>query len=245
MKKAKKVLALVLVFALTIAGTIGATVAYLTDKDYKQNVMTIGNIAIQQNEKDRYGNDFEQNQKLYPMVDNREEGEETVVDGYFNNDLANVIDKIVTVTNTGSETAYIRTILAFETIIQYEEGTNNEINLHDVYFGVNGDFDYLYNEDGTAMIIEIKGVQYWLAEKVYEAPVDPGNSTTPSLKQFFLAPTADNEVSELFGEEYNILSVSQGVQIEGFADAETALNRAFGEVTEENALVWFTTTAEK
>ena len=55
------------------------------------------------------------------------------------------------------------------------------------------------------------------------------------MKQIFLSPDADNEVAILFGEEYNILALSQGTQVAGFEDvndngtaADEALDRAFG-----------------
>ena len=44
---------------------------------------------------------------------------------------------------------------------------------------------------------------------------------------------------ELLGNEYKIIAVSQAVQTEGFADAQTALDTAFGDVTEENVKKWF------
>ena len=237
----KKILALALVAILAVTAIAGASLAYLTDKDETVNVMTLGNVAIEQYEKDRWGGDFVQKQNLFPMVDLRGANDPVMVDGLFNDAMKNVIDKIVTVENTGNYAAYVRTIIAFETVIQYEEGTDKEINLHDIYIGVNGTFDYLYNEDGTVMVIEIDGTQYCLAVCTYKNPVQPGNTTTPSLKQFFMAPTANNEITALFGTTYEILCLSQAVQAAGFetVGAEYALNAGFGEITEANAQAWF------
>ena len=91
------------------------------------------------------------------------------------------------------------------------------------------------------MVIEIGGVQYWLAVCVYEDALAPGDTTDYSLRQIALTWDADNEVSELFGDEYTILALSQAVQTTGFetVGAEYALNTAFGEITEETALEWF------
>lgn len=233
----KKIVSLVLVAALAFTALVGTTLAYFTDEDDATNVMTLGNVAIEQYEKDKEGADFEQNQPLFPMVD-KKGNEPTVVDGFFNEKMANVIDKVVTVENTGTVPAYVRTILAFETGVVYNADGSVYGDAHDVYIGVLGDFEYL--KDGEDFVkVTVDNTQYVLAVKVYEEALDPAAETDPSLKQFFLAPTANNEVTTLFGEEYTILALSQGVQTEGFDSAEDALNTAFGEVTAENAAIWF------
>ena len=56
----KKILALALVAILAVTAIAGASLAYLTDKDEAVNVMTLGNVDIQQNERDRFGSDFAQ-----------------------------------------------------------------------------------------------------------------------------------------------------------------------------------------
>lgn len=105
MKKTNKILALALAFVLTIAGTVSMTVAYLTDTDDDTNVFTVGNVEIEQYEKTRDGKDFE-DQKIYPIVN-----DDTNADGYHTGN--NYVDKIITVENTGSEDAYVRTYIAF------------------------------------------------------------------------------------------------------------------------------------
>ena len=56
MAKMKKVLLLALVFVLTAALTLGGTVAYLQDTDSDVNVMTLGNVKIEQHEYQRVVN---------------------------------------------------------------------------------------------------------------------------------------------------------------------------------------------
>lgn len=241
----KKIVALCMVVALASVAIAGGTLAYFSDEDSKVNVMATGKVDITQNEKDRAGNDF-QDQKIYPMVDNREAGDKAVgADGFFNADMANVVDKIVTVTNEeGSEPAYVRTIIAFETVRSYKEGSSTEFtDLHKHFFGVLGDFKYLDT------YITVGGTEYILAVKTYGVAVAPGDTTNPSLKQFFLSPDAGNEVAGWFGEEYNILVLSQAAQTAGFVDknndgtaADEALNAAFGEITAANATEWFKAT---
>ena len=244
----KKILALALVVILAVTAVAGASLAYLTDKDEAVNVMTLGNVNIEQNERDRFGSDFVQNQNLFPMVDLRADktGNPLVaVEGaepLFHEDMKNVIDKFVTVTNTGDYAVYVRTILAFETARHYAEGSSTEFtDIHKTYIGVSGTFEYL------DLYITIDGVEYILAVCTYEVPLQPKETTRASLRQFFMAPTANNEITALFGDTYEILALSQAVQAAGFetVGAEYALNAGFGEITEENAQAWFEQFAAK
>lgn len=237
----KKILVAALAVIMVVTAIAGASLAYLTDKDNATNIMTLGNVDIEQHEKDVTGADFEQDQDLFPMVDLRKEGDAVLVDGengekVFNPAMNNVIDKFVTVENTGDYDAYVRTILAFQTVRSYKEGSSTEfVDLHKEYIGVNGTFEYL------DQYIEIDGVEYILAVCVYEDAVAPGETTSASLRQFFMAPTANNEITSWFGNNYKILALSQAVQTAGFesAGAEFALNTAFGKITEDAAQGWF------
>lgn len=240
----KKIISLCLVVALGATAIIGGTLAYFTDTDAAKNVMTTGTVSILQNEKKQDGTDFVDNVSLMPMVDKREEGDAVVdADGFFNDKMENVVDKIVTVTNEAAEGAankdvYVRTILAFETNTEYEAGTENVLRdgkkIFDTYIGTLGDFDLLNRNT-----IKIDGVEYVLAVKVYEDALVPAATTDPSLKQVFMSPQANNEVATLFGSEYTILALSQGTQTAGFAGAADALDTAFGnlETIDEATLI--------
>ena len=76
----KKALLMVLSLVLVVALTIGGTLAYLTDRDSKTNVFTVGDVRIELNE------DFEQGSTLLP-------GKE--------------VEKDVSITNTGKNDAYV------------------------------------------------------------------------------------------------------------------------------------------
>lgn len=76
----KKVIAIVLLVALVSAISVGATLAYLTDRDSEVNVFTIGDVTIDLEEK------FEQNSTLIPGVK---------------------IEKKPTITNTGKNDAWV------------------------------------------------------------------------------------------------------------------------------------------
>ena len=105
----RKIVLLALSLCMVAILAVGGTLAYFTDTDQAVNVFTVGNVKIEQYEQQRDGNggweDFEQNQKLFPIVnDGKDEN------GYHTG--KNYIDKIVTVKNTGTEDAYIRTHIA-------------------------------------------------------------------------------------------------------------------------------------
>ena len=250
----KKVLAIVLCVAMLAIAIVGGTMAYFTDTDAATNVMTTGKVSISQLEqqRDASGNlvDFVQNKPLMPMVDTRSDKTASpIVNGYFDPAMNNVVDKIITVKNeaaTGAinQDTYVRTIIAFETNTEYAAGTSNVLRdgktIFNTYIGSWGDFELL-----TRDTITIDGVEYVLAVKVYENALVPQEVSTPSLKQIFLSPEANNEVELLFGSEYTILAVSQATQTAGFSSAEQALNEAFGDletIDEAKLVEWLSAT---
>ena len=239
--KLKKVLFGATAIALTAAVSIGATLAYLTDTDEDVNVMTLGNVYIDQIEQERVDNadnqhkltDFEQNQPLLPAVYPSESGvpwapeDEWVVPGdeawRVVEDNSNVIDKIVTVENTGKSDAYVRTIFAFEYDNDLLHAVMNDTNIKE---GATWKWNWGL---GT---FELDGVTYILVEAVYTEKLAPGKTTIPSLKQIYLDKTATNEDCAKFGDTYDILVFSQAVQADGFDSIiegpAAALNEAFG-----------------
>ena len=84
-KKLAATLSVVLILGLAVLGIL----AYLTSEDGDVNVMTLGNVQIEQHE------DFDMGTDLYPGVE---------------------VKKEVTVENTGESDVYVRTLVAFEVI---------------------------------------------------------------------------------------------------------------------------------
>ena len=255
--KKSNILAAAVCTSMLATAVIGGTMAYFTDSDADVNVMALGNVKIVQNETDRDGKPYVDGQKLFPLVKGEnyltKDVNMTDTDGktelaIWDKSLENEIDKFVSVTNSGTEDAYVRTILAFETVRSYEEGSStNWTDLHDHFFLMNGDYTYLKDDAGNFVYATIDGTEYVLAVKTYAEPLKAGETTTASLRQFALTWEAGNEVYDFFGEAYDILALSQAVQIQGFetAGAEEALNEGFGEVTSENAVKWFNATPIK
>lgn len=226
----KKFLALFLVVVMTASLSVAGTMAFLQDDASDVNVMTVGNVHIEQVEQERDADgklvDFTQAKPAYPAVGPIEwDDEKLTVNGgeykVFTDELKNVVDKIVTVNNVGKSEAYIRTVVAIEAP---DYDPNDWIHIN-------------HNSDGVAMTwfkAQIDGVEYCIFVFTYEDALAAGAKSAPSLMQVFLDSKAGNEFCAQFGETWDILVASQAVQADGFANAETALDAAFGAVTAAN-----------
>lgn len=122
----KKLTASVLCLALLLIMLLGSTLAWFTDESGATNTMTVGNVKIQQYQKDRSNNAFDPVQKMFPaVINNGLGGTVSKQDGFWNtNEINNEIDNIVTVENIGSEAAYVRTLFAFEMMKKVTKDTN-------------------------------------------------------------------------------------------------------------------------
>lgn len=251
MKKQRKLI-LILAVVMSIALAAGSTMAYLQDTDEDVNVMTLGNVYIDQIEKERIEQsddntssenvkDFEDDKPLYPYVgkldwaDEYQNWETGGSNQLFTDEVKNVLDKFVFVKNTGSSDAYVRTWFAFE------QGDYTEAELNKL-LGINFNKNH-WSYDIVANNVEIGNGKYQIVVATYlgnageDKSVHPdgvlasGETTRPSLLQVYLDKTAGNEeVKNLDSNgngKYDILVVSQAVQTAGFDNAETALNAAF------------------
>jgi len=245
----KKILSLCLVLCLAATAIIGGTLAYFTDTDSAKNVMTTGNIDIVQNEKDRAGKDFEDNQMLYPYTGTvgengqaTEYGKDKINNKYplFDTDK-NAIDKIVTVTNNSTIPVYARTIFAFEMVNGNLPCTDYIVtnSVADIYG--NG-IKYLRNAEGNVVTFTLgegeNAVQYVVCE-YYHGELAANETSVPSLTQIYLNANVDNEFHTYVGATYDILALSQATQVEGFTDCKVALDTAFGKVAEADLVEWF------
>lgn len=235
-----KIIALSIAIALLCISAISATLAYFQDTEYDRNVMTVGNVNIAQNEyqRDEDGNivDFVQDKGLSPVTGLEED--DIVYDGVtydaFNTDK-NVLDKIVTVTNTGKLDAYVRTVFAFEMKPvngQWVNPIGNDLMAVDSDLGTMEWTDVTFELGGIMYVV---GVYYYANDSILTA----GDESHASLLQVYLGSHVGNEWYEAVGDEYEILAVSQAVQVSGFDDAEVALTEAFGDVNLANCANWF------
>ena len=208
-KKLAATLSVVLILGLAVLGIL----AYLTSEDSDVNVMTLGNVQIEQIEQQKNADGelepFEQAKDLYPGTE---------------------ISKIVTVKNTGKSDCYFRTLVAFEDVAS--DTFVAEANFESILANYNCDWTKSYE-------FELNGTKYVVYEFVYNNILESGVTSKASLTEVGFAPSCTNEDMELLGDTYDILVLSQAVQVEGFADAQTALDTAFGDVTDANAAKWF------
>jgi len=270
----KKILALCLVVVLAVTAVTGATLAYFTDTDAAKNVMTTGNVDIKQLEEQRYYNedgsfntlgDFEDNKKLYPVTGyDKEEGTymETWGTEYMFKNTQNHVDKVVSVTNVGSEDAYVRTLFAFEmlnidgkwvdpidafeTHALYLTVKGSQLNPNGISWPKNSNDGYgslTYGSGSDYCHVMIGDKLYVVGEYYYgtDSKLAPEERSHASLLQVALEETVTNEQAAYF-QDYEILVLSQAAQTAGFADAKTALNTAFGDLTKVDATTlqkWF------
>lgn len=249
-KKILTTLSVVLVLGLAALGIL----AYLSDTDSDVNVMTLGNVQIDQIEQER------KDATLLPTEDNLKEFS-SKIDSKVKKPLypavfegssipwntasaaneawkvvennSNVVDKFVTVKNSGKSDAYIRTIIAYEGDATYgPEGAW----IHVVHNSTNVNPAIAVECIGT---VNIEDVDYTVYEYVYPTALASGETSIPSLKQVYMNKNATNEVVTTYGEEYEIKVLSQAVQTKGFANAKEALDTAFGDVTPANVKEWF------
>ncbi len=264
--KLKNILLSGLSLVLVAALAIGGTVAYLQDTDEAVNVMTLGNVSIEQLEYQRAEGvshinagakkgdlvPFVQGQTLYPAVPANNAVEDYAAEngnvnryfywgeyapganGLWNDDLvSNVMDKFVFVKNTGKTDAYYRTVFAFECPegMRFGQAPEQDGIERELMMNTNSYSAFTWDDLGYTVI---GGTRYKLMVANYANVLEPNETSRPSLLQVLLTHKATNEDMALLGETYEILVFSQAVQAAGFADAETALNAAFGEITTTN-----------
>jgi len=258
----RKIIALCLIVAMLGVAVISGTMAYFTDTAEAVNVMTIGSVKIEQIEQQRAEDgktlvDFVQGKQLVPAVGSIDtyidlEGTETTShasaykflatkDASGNlKPLANAIDKIVSVENTGRSDAYVRTIFAFEVVeaVSEVEGVDADKTIKFMRNdGKNTDTDDTTpgNSDWTwewhDQVITVNGQKYALAVVTHEAVLAPKATTIPSLLQIYMKSNVGQEYAAKLGDTYDVLAISQAVQASGFDSAAAALNEAFGAPT--------------
>ena len=230
----KKILVISAVVALLAILAVSGSLAWFSDTDEVTNVFTVGSVKIEQNEVGADGNPFVQEQVLMPVVKADDPTDE------------NYIAKIVDVTSTGENPAYVRTHIAIPTKLvgtlildlsdsakwvpatNYESTTTVDGEEYTVY-------SFTYTEALT------KGVT--TDDLLLGVYIDPKTdlkdnpATTEADMEFcyydanakdyvftgYVAWKADGTASE----KVNVLVATQGVQSQGFTDAQTALDTAF------------------
>lgn len=178
----KKVLSFALVIALTAGIAIGGTMAYLTDRDSKVNVFTIGDVSIDLNE------DFEQGATLIPGVK---------------------IEKVPTITNTGKNDAWVWMSYAIPSVLDNEDASLNVIHVNTpgaYWYGYHTNPTYIASAGLTEAVdetdtwivdyavakdVEIDGVKYNVYTHLYKGAIIPGETTNPGMSTVYLDSHVD------------------------------------------------------
>lgn len=205
-----------------------STLAWFSSTDSVENTFTVGSVKIRQDEQqhDENGNleDFEQDQTLLPVVDPQNPaGDE------------NYVEKIVTVTSTGENPAYVRTHIAVPTALV-------DILTLDISGSTN------WTAEAGTQTCTVGGVDYTVFSYTYGKELNKGESTDVLLEGVYLNANVDmkengqgvlqfctwNDATNAYDfydfdvtGKVSVLVATQGVQSQGFADAKTALDTAF------------------
>lgn len=224
----KKIVTACLVVALLVVGIVGASLAYFTDKDAKDNVFTTGKVDISLKE------NFEQNSKLLPATGSAQAG--TLENG--------VTKEIQVINKTGSEDAYVRVHIAIPNILDngdpsFDAGKNVLHFNYDAGSIGEGKWDWSkstgapYEGDWNYYETTIDGIKYNVYVVTYEKALKAGEITAEkAMHQVYLDSKVTNEDVEKINKALNnniqIKVIAEGAQAAGFDNAYAALNAAFG-----------------
>ena len=248
----KKIIACLSLLALTIALSMGVTLSYLTENDKNTNVMTLGNVRIDQLEYERIDAEtadedakvqsFHDNRPLLPgvyyddfdfgvdgsQVDWTQIGKDGYTSGIWNPEkVKNELDKMVFVKNKGGYDTYVRTVFAFEAG-QYKTLAEFLKMAHLNRNEINWTWEWVNDP------VTIGESTYFVAVATYHDILKPGTVTEISLSQMILDQAVTNEDVDAFGKTYQILVKSQAIQTGGFDDAAAALDEGFGVIDAGN-----------
>lgn len=236
----KSTLVMILCLVLAVALGVGGTLAYLTDSDGDVNVMTVGHVTITQNEQERVeiGNpdagldEFTQNKPMNPAVSTDGSSKETVnVNGWevkIRDQVKNYVDKIVSVTNTGANDAYVRTIFAFPEAGDFDTTYNaseqwfhwNGVSDTDTtpangwIWGADEKTEWPGNNEGWDVYenVTIDGTVYDIYVVTNKNVLKKGETTAPSLLGMYLDPRVDCDVNPVTGEKNYTFKAADGTE---------------------------------
>lgn len=223
----KKITAISLCAALLAIAIVGASLAYFTDTDAKDNVFTTGKVDITLNE------NFDQNSKLLPSTGSAQQGT-----------LKNGVKKEIQVKNEeGSEDTYVRVHIAIPAIL--DNGADDfDAGKNVLHFNYNknsigeGKWDWSkttgtpYEGDWNYYETTIDNIKYNVYVVTYGTALKAGQATPEyAMHQVYLDSKVTNadieKINEALGMNWEIKVFAEGAQAAGFDNAYDALNAAF------------------
>lgn len=223
----KKITAISLCAALLAIAIVGASLAYFTDTDAKDNVFTTGKVDITLNE------NFEQNSKLLPSTGSAQQGT-----------LKNGVKKEIQVKNEeGSEDTYVRVHIAIPAILDngaddFDAGKNvlhfnyNKDSIGEGKWDWSKTTDAPYEGDWNYYETTIDNIKYNVYVVTYGTALKAGQTTPEcAMHQVYLDSKVTNadieKINEALGTNWEIKVFAEGAQAAGFDNAYDALNAAF------------------
>ena len=202
----KKLVSLCLVLALLVTAAIGGTMAYFTDTDNEKNTFTVGDIKIDLHEATKDGKNVDEgyqkwleDQTLIPTTEAKKE---------------NLIDKVVTVENTGKNDAYLWAEIWVPAALDNGDDTSPVApglgnNLHFNYDASNvveTKYTYLGSKD-------IDGVQYngYVHFVKNDTKKEKGQSTSALLDHVYM----DAKVTQCTDGDANCVVLMGGTHYKG------------------------------
>ena len=226
----KKITAIFLCVALVAIAVVGASLAYFTDTDSKNNTFTVGKVDITLVEKNADGTEFTQDQKLYPGTKTQ-----------------NNIAKIVTVTNNeGSEDAWLWAEIWIPSAL--DDGDDNSPTAPGL--GNSLHFNYAGNVEETKFTYlgskEIKGVMYngYVHFVTNDTIHKAGESTSALLDQVYMdkgVTQGTNGYLLIDGKtdytgDWNLVVYGVGIQANGINTIKDAITTYYGK--DVNDYLW-------
>ena len=250
----KKIIVVSAIVALVAIALVGSSLAFFRDSDEKVNVFTVGTIDIEQHEKDRTGADFVDNGLLIPVID---QTLGTATESATSRDTngmptdANFRDKVVTVENVGTESAYVRTYIAVPKALDDAGILKQDIKAGTKWTAVSADpvavvtkggiqynvYAYYYDEalaSAATTPALLNGIYLdWQTDVKTDATGALTHLTHPAATGTVEVPVADAIVVDATATpvqyKINVLVATEGVQVRGFDNAASATNSAFGD----------------
>ena len=258
--KKKLLLGLSFVGVAAAAASLATTLAAFNSSDSAVNVMTAGNVQIKLVEQQREGGKlvpFKQGKAISPLVGSAQ-GEK---DEFGMPKAANYQDKIISVENTGANSAYVRVLMAVPTALDNIGSADGALHVN---FGNKVSLDGTYTEDwGSkwkehwrwdyssvgAATISVDGVAYNVYCYTYKDALATGAQTSAAIAGVYLDSAVNYEngnyvmndrVLTGFNGVVTLPVIAQAVQTDGFSDALTAFAEAFPYgANNENVSAWF------
>lgn len=243
----KKIITIALVAIIAIAAIASASYAYFVDTAEATNTFTVGNVKIELIEKQRDGNggleDFEDGKVLRPITGSAQ-GEK---DELGLSTAGNYVDKIVTVKNLEND-AYVRAYIAIPAALDAEKASDNILHINqpgmNTFVGVDGnsaDKAYTWSDMTKVGSAVIDGIEYNVYYSTYADKLTKDETAgcaayvglyldkdvsydKKSGKYTFRGEAFDFDLSK--GVTLPVFAVA--VQADGFDDADTAIDTAFG-----------------